>query len=315
MKKKSVIVFFMYIVLLLSCLGCNKEKTVVIHYNQTNTKEVKHTGEKLKIYGGETVRYSVCFDSTMDYKQRFALPLIVSKKVDSFVLTSVKTTGEGKYTWSCSEFYSKEAYKYKGWHVYWFVLEVGIDSYKEAADFSINALNLVLNGENYTYKIPYFKVVNTKGYNDEIVYDGNENIQFSGNADLSYSVIPNDKNNPVQTGITASKSAYICGFSALDCVKVKNLELKQDGIQIPADFKDGNNLIHLDEGESMTFQYNLEYKENVDENKLVKTSKIILYHNKRDDLCMFCDNTGFCVTNSDNDKNIKEYIKTLPKNK
>lgn len=278
----------------------------------------KGKNEKMVIYGGDVLKYALCYYSTMDYQQSFAIPIISSKKIKSFQFESLDITGAGEYSVQCSDLYLEQSYKYKGWNVYWCVLQLGIENYEKRADFSIDAINFVINDREQKYKTPYFHIANTKGYNENIVEDGNDNMLFHGDTDLIYSKIPDDKENPVHTNVSILKKLKICDFCAFDFLNITNMKvLLSNGTgEVKDEFTKEQMVDYLfKKNDNVLFAYNLNYKQGIRTFDIVKTSKIILYKNQKKELCMFADNTGFFINNSENDKNIKEYIETLPVNK
>lgn len=297
-RAKMEILLLVLISFAASMCGCTKEKKENV------------------VYGGEMIKYGICFSSSDDFQQSFAIPFIASNKIEKFEFNSLDVTGSGDYSVSCSDLYYEQAYKYKGWNVYWCVLELGLNDYKNAADFTVDALNVMINGKKMKYKTPYFHIRNTKGYNDKIVYDGTDNLLFSGDTDLIYPKIPDDESNPVHSGVTISKSVNICDYLASDFLDVKNLKVtvnEDNGKKIQDYSIDEISTKNISRNSEVTFTYNLNYQEGVKAYDVVKTTKIILYKNKKNQLCMFSDNTGFFINNSDNEANVKEYIETLPK--
>ena len=301
MNRNSLCIILMCIIIGICMAGCTK-------------------GEKreVEIYGGDILKYGLCYYSTMDYQQSFAIPIISTKKIKSFQFKSLDVTGEGEYSVQCSDLYFEQSYNYKGWNVYWCVLQLGIEDYKKRADFLIDAINFVINDRELKYKTPYFHIANTKGYNENIVEDGNDNMLFSGDADLIYPRIPNDKDNPVHTNVSILENLKICDFCAFDFLNITNMKvmLSNDNGEVKDEFTKEQVVDYLfKKNANATFTYNLNYKQGIRKFDIVKTSKIILYKNQKKELCMFADNTGFFINNSENDKNIKEYIEALLVNK
>lgn len=156
--------------------------------------------------------------------------------------------------------YYEQSYKYKGWNVYWCVLQLGIKDYKKSADFTINAINFVVNGSEQNYKTPYFHIVNTKGYDANIMHDGEEDMLFSGDTDLIYSKIPDDEEHPAHTNVSILNKLNICGFSAFDFLDVTNMKvmLSADTGEVKGEFtKEQMNEKKFTKNDNVTFTYNL----------------------------------------------------------
>ena len=279
-QKRTIFIYVCLFIMLLS--GCNEKENSV------------------KIYGGSLIKNNTMFTSRQDSALAYELPIISSVKITDFEITEFHVSGIGQYDIEFEALTGGEIYN--EWYYYFANLSVKVAT-DEAADFSIDSVDMIINGTPINYTIGDMKFSNTKGACGEQVIDDRTDFVYANGTTALYQVIPSEKEDIQTTSLDIQSDCVITDFSALDYLEIQNLKVYVNGKIVT--FDDGL-LVHA--GDVVDFEYNLGYQKGVQKWNLLKTTKLIFYTNASGEECVFPDAQGFMIINYVNDDFVKEYI-------
>ena len=273
MKIKRYIFYCLVITALVISVGCQK--------NDSNKAELekkdKTNIENLEILGGEIVKYSVCLD---EYT-KLGFPIISNQKITSYAIEKIDYEEKDG-----GEFLEYDAYsmdldnvmEYKGKYIYTLVLIYDYDKEnRNVISFDMNNIGLKINDKLVDYKLNDVNITNRAYYtkkNDCVFEEGS--VKFSGNFIGVRGQIPNAKNeDKAISGFKPEENnVEIIGFELLDYVDISNF--KVNGEEVAQE----NINKELLKDEYMGFEYEVNYKEGVDDTNIVRTSQILKYCEK-----------------------------------
>ena len=279
MKKKSGIIGLIFVLLLLTfSSGC------------TNSR-------KMEIYGGDIVKIHVMHVSSLNSALSYELPVISTVEIDDFKIDQYYVNGEGDYTIEYENITGGNKYR----DFYYYFVHILVDvSDDTPADFSIESVDMFINGEIVNYKIDDMRFTNTKAqYNNW--KDDEDDFVYSSDLTFLYQTIPDETTQYIY--LEAQSDCVIKDFGALDYLNIENLEIYVNNKKVSLG-KD----IQVYKGDEVKISFNLSYKDNASAESLLKTTRYITYANKNGEECVFADAQGFMVINYIDDTFIKQYI-------
>lgn len=255
----------------------------------------KDTSE-LEVYGGDIIKNNTMIASENYWA--YEVPIILNSKIKDFDIKEYKISGKGSYDIKFKELTGGE--EYNGWYYYFANLEVSVDN-DVRADFSVESIDMTINGENIKYVIPDLHFSNAvaslgAGYDTE-----KRNFVYNTENTFLYQYIPKETTQTI--GLDIQNDCTITEFKILDFVVLENLVIKVNDKETNLE-----NGICVHKGDNVEFNYTLNYKEGVSEANLLKTTSYITYIDENDKKCAFIDEQGIMIINYQNDKFIKDYI-------
>ncbi|MFQ9516572.1 MAG: hypothetical protein ACLRZ9_12215 [Eubacterium sp.] len=255
----------------------------------------KDTSE-LEVYGGDIIKNNTMIASENYWA--YEVPIILNSKIKDFDIKEYKISGKGSYDIKFKELTGGE--EYNGWYYYFANLEVSVDN-DVRADFSVESIDMTINGENIKYVIPDLHFSNAAaslgaGYDTE-----KRNFVYNTENTFLYQYIPKETTQTI--GLDIQNDCTITEFKILDFVVLENLVIKVNDKETNLE-----NGICVHKGDNVEFNYTLNYKEGVSETNLLKTTSYITYIDENDKKCAFIDEQGIMIINYQNDKFIKDYI-------
>lgn len=255
----------------------------------------KDTSE-LEVYGGDIIKNNTMIASENYWA--YEVPIILNSKIKDFDIKEYKISGKGSYDIKFKELTGGE--EYNGWYYYFANLEVSVDN-DVRADFSVESIDMTINGENVKYVIPDLHFSNAvaslgAGYDTE-----KRNFVYNTENTFLYQYIPKETTQTI--GLDIQNDCTITEFKILDFVVLENLVIKVNDKETNLE-----NGICVHKGDNVEFNYTLNYKEGVSETNLLKTTSYITYIDENDKKCAFIDEQGIMIINYQNDKFIKDYI-------
>lgn len=251
--------------------------------------------DDLEVFGGEIVKNNVMYVSSSPLA--YELPVISNKKIEDFEIEEFIVNGEGEYQIEYEEITGGNQYK----NYYYYFVHILVDvSSETAADFSIDSVDMIVNGSHVNYEMKDMKFTNTKSKFSNYKTEEND-LVYSSDITFMYQTIPNETTQNIS--IETQSDCMINDFGVLDYLNIDNLDISVNGKK--KDLKEG---IQVVKGDEVSVSFTLSYKDNANEESLLKTTRYFSYLNKDGEKCLFIEPQGFIIVNYIDDTFIKQYI-------
>ena len=284
--KKNLIAVLMLVVIVCVFTGCKSE-----------------FDKELEVYGGDIVRYTQCLSA--DKECYVSCPIILNKKVNNIEFVNIDTDSEGTLRVSNANVDTNEYEEYKGYYVYYILMNIRCTEYNKAVNTDIEKIILNIDGQVVEYEIPYFNIKNTYYYCENYGYYEEENAIFiSGNYAGLYGYAPDEDRNYDLT-ISSDKDIFLKSYMVADFIEIN--ELKVNGKEY--DSKTLN--IEAKADVDIRFDYKMKLNDNIDEDNVVRASQIIIYEYEGKEYIWAYESGIYIWKDYMDYGNIKRYIDSL----
>lgn len=252
---------------------------------------------KTEIFGGDLVKNHVMYGSSSNAALAYELPVISTEKITEFSIDQFYVSGEGDYKIEFEELTGGSSYK--NYYYYFAHISVAVSD-ESPADFSIESVDMCINGEVVNYKISEMIFTNTIAKYPQYK-DDESDLVYTSDVTFLYQTIPDQAQQNID--LEAQSDCIIKEFGALDYLNTENLDIYVNNNKENLDKE-----IKLNKGDELRISFNLSYEKNIPEYSLLKTTRYITYLNNDGTKCVFADPQGFMIINYVNDNFIKQYI-------
>lgn len=254
--------------------------------------------DALEVYGGEIIKNNTLCAS--ENYLAYELPIISNCKIKDFKINEYIISGDGSYDIKFIDLTGGE--KYKDWYYYFANIEVKIDN-DVKTDISVDSIDMSINGNSVNYEVSDLKFSNADAVLGNGYDVGKRDFVYDMEKTFLYQYIPE---NTQTICLDVQKNCTITGFEIIDFVDIDNLVVKVNDSEESLD-----NGIVVEEGDKVTFEYELKYKEKISKNNLIKTTSYITYLDENSKKCAFVDEQGIMIIDYINDQFVKDYIDSM----
>ena len=192
---------------------------------------------------------------------------------------------------------------YRGWYYYYLHLKARLPQ-EEPLYYSVDALDVSIDGEAFSYTPESMYFCNTKGYYQRDIPDDSGILVYHDPPEVLMNKLPDDPDSPEVLSLEAMEDCAITDINALDFVSFENMSCKVNGTEVPWP----QERLSLNKGDVAEFSYNLSYQDGTDETSLIKASRMVMYEDARGNECIMNEPQGFSIIGFEGDHMIKEYI-------
>ena len=252
------------------------------------------------LYGGGMVCNATLFSGEEEEEFSYELPVFSRKEIKEIKVDRYRISGEGDYKITQEETTAGDVYR--GWHYYYIHLKVSARP-DQPADFSIDSLDLNIDGELYSYTPRSMRFYNPKGLYGQDIPDDGGILLYTDAPEAILSVIPSDPSRPVTIRLEVNEDCTITAFEALDFLDITNITRKVNNSPVP-----GEGFLSLKKGDEIELSFCLNYKEGFSDSDLIKASRIIRYQDQKGREYLLNEPQGFLIIGFENDSMIRNYI-------
>lgn len=305
MKITKKIILGIVVFSLLLSIGCSNNEN---NLGEKDINDQNGIEKELEIIGGDIVKYDICLD---EYT-KLGFPIISNKKINSLEIESFDFENIDGANVLKSDEYTVDLdnyMEYKDYYIYTLILVYDYDKEnKDPIAFSMNNIKLKINNELIDYKLNDVNITNRAYYVKKNNCEFEEgSIKYSGNFIGVRGQCPNLSNEELATS----------GFKP-ECSGVEILEFELLNYVTISGFKvDGKTTNpksinrELIKDEYIGFEYEVNYKNGVDDTNIVRTSQILKYKENGKNR-VFILTSGMYIYPSFNEKGcVKKYIDKL----
>ena len=221
-----------------------------------------------EVLGGEMLKYSFCLVD--DSYTLASCPIILKHKADSISMISADCEDADAIIIEQLEFDKEELHQYMGYYVYFLLLKLENNINGTPASTQIDGLYLDIDGKEYYYETPAFRVINVQHLQQEGLTTSAGEILHS-NAPLLFSHIPTAE-RPMNYYYIINEDVNIISLTPLDYLEIKDLSI--DGVSI----QDSDSImVSATAGSELQVSYYLDYIPPVDKTNIVRTSKLLTF--------------------------------------
>jgi len=259
MTKKIIALTMMFVTICLCLAGCEEEEKQKEKIEQ-------------KITGGDIIRYAICLED--EESLTVTLPIIATKKINTIKISQCHDSNKE------ANIYIKESKndiggpeKYEGYYIYYFGVEISCG--EEPVDTYVDWFVLDIDGEEFRYETPYFRVANAKGLFDENIYKSDDyHLLISGGFTGLYGYISNDKMRKSDLILTCDRDITLKNYKLFDYLNIENCTL--NGVASDSDNIDA----FFEKEQEIDFRYNVSLKDEVYEDNIIRTSPLLTYEHE-----------------------------------
>lgn len=275
----------------------------VILLSGCGDKSENSNDNNLEVYGGDLLRYSMCIEENKS--QILSCPIIVNKSIENISFNNFVSDEKDVLSVTADSIDMNECVEYKGFYIYFVILNIECKRYDEAVNANIDKLLFEIDGEIVEYATPYFNVKNTIYYceNEDCLIE-DKAIFISGDHTGIYGYIPDDERK-LDLTIAGDRDIKIKSYRLADYLDVENLEI--EGYSVDSDKID----IEAKKDEDIRFEYTLNFNENVSEDSIIRTSQIVIYEYENQDYLWVYTSGVYIWKDYTDYSNIKRYIDNL----
>lgn len=294
----AAIIFSGTLTLCTGCAGRSQEAASGTGYTAEQETSSKEDPE---LYGGGMVYNATLFPGDAEEEFSYELPVLSQKELKEIKIENYSVSGEGDYRITQEE--TTAGNVYRGWYYYYLHLKVSA-SPDHPADFSIDSLDLTVDGEPFSYTPGSMRFYNPAGLYGKDIPDDGGILLYKEAPEAILSEIPSDPSHPVRILLEVNEDCTISGFDALDFLEIQTVSRKINNVPVSGE----DYPLSLKKGDELEISFCLKYKEGFSDSDLIKASRIIRYQDGQGREYLLNEPQGFLLIGFENDRMIRNYI-------